>query len=203
LSPLEGVPVKFSRDTHVVRAVSPTPRTVARLWSRSTLATALVAVALLAAAPSAMASQAQKIIYKCTHGESFSGYSQKDYREALKQLTTLELEYSPCPNLIRKAGLVAAGGGGDSGTAPGTSPTVALPLTPVEQQAVQKAHRHGSAPVRVGNEPVSPGVVHANISSALSTLPHSLFAVLALILAGAVALAAREVSKRVRTRRPG
>jgi hypothetical protein len=162
-----------------------------------------VAVTLLVAAPSATASQAQKIIYKCTHGESFTGYSQKDYREALKQLTTLELEYSPCPNLIRKAGLAAAGGGGDSGTAPGTSPTVALPLTPVEQRAVQKAHRHGSAPVRIGNQPVSPGVVHANISSALSTLPYSLFAVLALMLAGAVALATREVSKRVRARRHG
>jgi hypothetical protein len=178
LHPLEGVRVKLTG-----------------------IATALLAtLALLVCASSAQASEAQKIIEKCAHSEPFSGYSHKAYREALKQLPTEVSEYSACPNLIRKAELAAEGGGGGRGAAPGTSPTVALPLTPTEQKAIQHAHHNGSAPVHVAGEAVSPGVVHANIASAINTLPHSLFAVLALMLAGAVALAAREVVKRVRAR---
>jgi hypothetical protein len=65
---------------------------------------------------------------------------------------------------------------------------------------VQRAHRDGSTPVQVGDEPVRPGVVHADIASAVNTLPHSLFAVLAFMLAGALALAIGEVRKRVRAR---
>jgi hypothetical protein len=178
LRSLEGVPVKLTK-----------------------IATTLLAtLVLLVCASPAQASEAQTIIEKCAHGEPFSGYSHKAYREALKQLPTEVSEYSPCPNLIRKAELAAEGGGGGGGTAPGTSPTVALPLSANEQQAVQHAHHSGSAPVHVAGEEVSPGVVHANIASAINTLPHSLFAVLALMLAGVVALVAREVAKRVRAR---
>ncbi len=68
---------------------------------------------------------------------------------------------------------------------------------------MQSAHRNGSTPVQVGSEPMRPGVVHANIASAVNTLPHSLFAVLAFMLAGAVVLAIGEVRKRVRSRRDG
>lgn len=203
LSPLEGVSVKFSRYLRVVRSAVRALRRPAIALSRSIVAMALMTVVLLLPAPAAVASPAQAIVEKCAKGEPFSGYSQKDYREALKQLTTLEIEYSPCPNLIRKDAAVAAGGGGGGVTPAGVSPTVALPLTPTEQRAVQRAHHHGSAPVRVGGEPVSPGVVHADIASAVNTLPDSLFAVLALMFAGAVALATREGIKRVRTRRDG
>ena len=80
---------------------------------------------------------------------------------------------------------------------------VAVPLTPTEQHAVQSAHRNGSAPVQVGSEPVRPGVVHADIASAVNTLPHSLLAVLAFMAAGALVLAIGEVRKRVRSRRDG
>ena len=168
---------------------------------RRSIGLAAVLVLLLTAAP-ARASEASKIIERCTHGESLSGYSQKGYREALKQMPTEVSEYSDCANLIRKAGLAAAGGG-TGAAAPGGSSSVALPLTPTEQKAVQSAHRHGSAPVQVSGEEIRPGVVHANIASAVNTLPHSLFAVLALMLAGAVALAVGEVRKRVRARRDG
>jgi hypothetical protein len=168
----------------------------------STTAVALVATALLVGAPSAQASEAQKIIEKCGHKEPFGGYRQSAYREALKQLPTEVSEYTDCENLIRKDELAAAGGGGGAG-APGVSASVLLPLTPSEQRAVQSAHRNGSTPVRVGNEPIRPGVVHANIASAVNTLPHSLFAVLALMLAGALLLVVGEVRKRVRARRDG
>jgi hypothetical protein len=171
-----------------------------KLWRG--FAPALVALALLTLASSALASQAQTILEKCGHGEPFSGYSQNAYREALKQMPTGVSEYSECANLIRKAELAAAGGGAGPATG-GPSFSVALPLTPSERRAVQSAHRNGSAPVQVGSEPVRPGVVQANIASAVNTLPHSLFAVLAFMLAGALVLAVGEVRKRVRARRDG
>jgi hypothetical protein len=160
----------------------------------------LVAIAMLAAPVVAHANQAQVIIEKCGHGEPFGGYSQNAYREALKHMPTEVSEYTDCSNLIRKDELAAAGGGaGSSGN--GAPVNAALPLSPSEQRAVQSAHRSGSNPVQVGNQPVRPGVVHANIASAVNTLPHSLFAVLAFLLAGALALLIEETRKRVRARR--
>jgi hypothetical protein len=171
-----------------------------KLWRGFALA--LVALAVVGAAP-AYGSQASKILEKCGHGEPFSGYSQKAYREALKQMTTTGSQYSPCEEAIRKAEEAAAGGG--TGATAGTpSANVALPLTPVEQHAVQSAHHNGgSTPVLVGNQPVRPGVVHANIASAVNTLPDSLFAVLAFMAGGALVLAIGEVRKRVRAGRHG
>jgi hypothetical protein len=164
------------------------------------LALTLVALATLGLASTAGANQAQTILEKCGHGESFSGYSQKAYREALKQMTTTGIEYGECEEKIRKAEEAAAGGG--AGATAGTpSANVATPLTPAEQHAVQSAHRNGSTPVQVGSEPVRPGVVHADIASAVNTLPHSLFAVLAFIAAGAGILAIGGVRRLVRSRR--
>jgi hypothetical protein len=162
-------------------------------------ASLLVALVLLVGATSAQASEASQIIEKCAHGQPISGYSQSAYRQALKQLPTILIEYSPCTEQIRKAELAGAGGGA-GGTSTGTAPNVPLALTPTEQRAVQSAHTSGAAPVQVGSEPIRPGVVHANIASAVNTLPHSLFAVLAFLLAGAVVLA---IGKRVRARGDG
>ncbi len=169
---------------------------------RRGFALALVALAMLSFASTANANQAQTILEKCGHHQPFSGYSQKAYREALKQMTTTGSQYSACEEEIRKAEEAAAGGGagGAAGT-PGAN--VAVPLTPIEQHAVQSAHRNGSTPVQVGDEPVRPGVVHADIASAVSTLPHSLFAVLAFMAACAVVLSIGELRKRVRSRRDG
>jgi hypothetical protein len=170
--------------------------------AQSACGVALLALALALAAAPAFGSTGQTIVSKCTHGESFSGYTQNDYREALKDMSTGAAEYTDCANLIRKAELAAAGGG--TGRGAGSVAThVALPLTPSERKQVQSAHKQGSAPVKVGGKPIRPGVVHANVASAVNTLPHSLFAVLALLLAVAAALAAEEVRKRVRARRRG
>jgi hypothetical protein len=165
-------------------------------------ASLLVALAMLWSPVSAQASEASAIVEKCAHGQPIGGYSQGAYRQALKQLPTILIEYSPCPEQIRGAELAAAGGGA-GGTSTGAAPNVPLALTPTEQSAIQSAHRNGAAPVRIGSEPVRPGVVHANIASAVNTLPHSLFAVLAFLLAGAVVLATGEVRKRVRAGRDG
>jgi hypothetical protein len=167
------------------------------------IAAGLAVGALLATSPTqALAGVGQTIVDKCAHGESFSGYTQAQYEEALKDMTTTTREYSSCEQEIRKAELAAAAGGG-TGAGAGNSAHTAIPLTPVEQKAVQNAHKQGSTPVQIGGAPVRPGVVHANIASAINKLPHSLFALLALLLAAAVALAAGEVRKRVRARSDG
>jgi hypothetical protein len=168
-------------------------------FGRVSTAVALLAIALLAGAPMARAGEAQTVLEKCEHGEPFGGYTQNAYREALKQMPTEVSEYTDCANQIRKDELAAAGGG--AGPATSGPSNVALPLSPSEQRAVQSAHHSGSAPVRVGGEPIQPGVVHANIASAVSTLPQSLFAMLAFLVGGAFVLAALEVGKRVRARR--
>lgn len=166
-------------------------------------AAGMAAAALALAASSAQASEASKIIQRCGHGESIQGFKQSAYRQALKQMPTELVEYSPCESLIRKAELAAAGGGSGgpgSGSAAELSSTP-IPLTPAERHSVEEAHHHGAAPLAVNGKAVSPGVVHANIASAVSTLPHSLFAVLALMLASAAVLIGGEARKRVRARR--
>jgi hypothetical protein len=160
----------------------------------------VMAGATLALAAPAEAGEASKIVERCAHGESLAGFSQNGYREALKHLPTEVVEYSDCANQIRKAELAAAGGGGGEAGGGGSS-NVALPLTPSERQAVSRAHRHGAAPVKLDGHTIEPGVVHANVASVTSTLPSSLLAILALLLAGALTLAGTEAYKRVRASR--
>jgi hypothetical protein len=204
LRPLEGLRVSLWMGTSVVASAARRPMRAASSGRTLVLlaAPALLAVALLAWASPAQASEAQAIIEKCGHGEPFGGYSQSAYREALRHMPTEVSEYTDCANLIRKDELAAAGGGG-SAPAGGASSNVALPLTPSEQRAVQSAHHNGSLPVQVDGETIRPGVVHANVASVVNTLPRSLFAVLAFMLAGALVLAVGEVRKRVRARRDG
>jgi len=161
-------------------------------------------VLLIAASP-ARASEATKIIERCTHGESLRGFKQSAYRQALEHMPTIVAEYNdPCVNMIRKAELAAAGGGGGGAEAgAGAAPNTAIPLTPAESKAVESAHRHGATSVPIGGVPIHPGVVHADIASAVNKLPHSLFAVLALLVACALVLLGREASKRVHARRNG
>lgn len=165
--------------------------------------------ALLLAAP-AWGSEANTIIQRCIQGQSLSGFSQKGYREALKQMPTEVAEYYDCTTLVHDAQLAAVGGpgtplgagaGGGLAGGAGASSNTPIPLTPAEQQEVTRAHRHGSVPVLVGSSRVKPGVVHANVASAASALPTSLDAVLALLLASAAAFAIAEGYKRVRRHR--
>jgi hypothetical protein len=196
LRPLKGLPVNLWTGLRCVAS----PTSAARRMVA--LAVAIAMVALLCGPAMAQASQAQRIIEKCGHGEPIGGFTQNAYREALKHMPTEVSEYTDCPNQIRKAELAEAGGGAGA-PASGPSPNVALPLSPAEQQAVKIAHSNGLAPVRVGNEPIRPGVVHANIASAVNKLPSSLLAVLGVLVVGALALALGGVLERVRTRRDG
>jgi hypothetical protein len=152
------------------------------------LTTALAAVGVLA--PPASADVGATIIERCTHGQSISGYPQQAYRRALQELPTEVEEYSDCGNTIRRAQLAAAG----ASSAPAAAVASATPLTPNEQRGIGALRRAPShAVVRVGSQAVRPGVVHADISSAFSTLPNALIAVLALIASCLILLGARAI----------
>jgi hypothetical protein len=166
------------------------------LESRRPLSAALLAIALLAAAaPPAGADVGETIIQRCTHGQSLAGFSQRDYRRALKELSADAEEYTDCGQLIRQAQLAAAAGRG-GGAAP-----VALTTSPSEQRAIAHAARSGSAPVKIGDRVVHPGVVHANIASAFSKLPTPLIALTAFLVACLLAFVGGVLRDRIRARR--
>jgi hypothetical protein len=169
---------------------------------RRTLTTVLLLTLAVWPAAPAGADVGTKIIERCTHGQSIAGFSQQDYRRALQETTAEVNEYSDCVNLIHKAQLAAAGRGGagatgaGAGSAGGLTANVAPP-TPAEQQALQAAHSTGATPVQVGAQTVAPGVVHANIASAVNSLPTPLLALLAFLLVGALLILARAIRDRV------
>lgn len=167
------------------------------------LAALLALVCLATSASVAAADTGAKIIERCTHGQSLSGFSQKDYRRALAELPTEVEEYSDCANLIRHAQLAAAGGGGAGGGSAGGGSSLSTPISPAEQSSLAGASKASSGPLRIGGENVQPGVINANVSSAFSSLPASLLAVLAFLLACAAALSARSIEKAIRDHRTG
>jgi hypothetical protein len=177
---------------------------IAHLESRLLLVAALLSAVLMLSPPSARADVGETIILRCTHGKSLSGFSQQAYRKALKELSSDTEEYSECGSLISKAQLEAAegrhGSSGEASSAAGT-PT-AIAATASEQRAITGAAHDGSRPVALDGHIVSPGIVHANISSVLNTLPTPLLAILAFALATVVLLAARALGKRVLAGRP-
>ena len=177
----------------------PAKRRLALPVRRLVLPAVLLATFLSIDAP-AGADAGATIISRCTHGQSLSGFSQKAYQQALQELPTEIEEYSDCANLIRRAQLAAAGrGGSGAGESGGATP---LPLTPSERTALNRAPKLGAAPLRVGNQLIRPGVVHADIASALSSLPNSLLAILTFLLACTLLLAGRALRNRVRAHRP-
>jgi hypothetical protein len=154
----------------------------------------LLALTFAGAAP-ASADTGQTIINRCTHGKSLSGFTQQDYQRALQELPTEVEEYSNCASLIRAAQLAAAGG--DHGASRGT---VATAVSPAEQTSIERVAKVGSGPLRIGGKTVDPGIVHANVASALSSLPDSLLAVLAFLLACAFFTAGGALRNIVRRR---
>jgi hypothetical protein len=170
------------------------------------LVLAAILVALATAAVPAQANVAEKIIDRCTHGESLSGFTQKQYGEALKDLSAGTEEYSNCAQLIRQAQLAGAGAG-HGGAVPGAASTpstrAAIAPTPSEQKAIAHAPSAGAAPVRVGDQTIHPGVVPVSIDSALNSLPTPLLATVAFLLIGLLLAAGAGIRNRIRHgRRP-
>ena len=163
-----------------------------------------MALSLAAIAAPAQADVGEKIILRCTHGESLSGFTQKDYEKALKELETSLEEYSGCASLIHQAQRAAAGsrggsgGGGGAGSTGTGATTAAATATPAERSNLSRAPSTGAAPLQLGGQVVHPGVVHVDIASAFSSLPTPLLAVLLFLLACAVALAGGVLRNRVR-----
>jgi hypothetical protein len=164
-------------------------------------------LSLAASATPARADIGERIILRCTHGESLRGFTQKDYEKALKELETSQEEYSDCSNLIHQAQLAAAGsrggsggGGGGAGSTGAGTTSAAATATPAERGNLSRAPSTGAAPLKLGDQVIRPGVVHVDIASALSSLPTPLLAVLLFLVACAVALAGGVLRKRVGNR---
>jgi hypothetical protein len=182
---------------------------IARLESRPALVrsaapTALLAAILLAFAPPARADVGEKIILRCTHEESLSGFSQSAYRQALKEIKSDTEEYSGCALSIREAQAAAAlgartGAAGSAGTS--AAKPVAIAATPAEQRSIKHAVHAGAEPVSLGGRIVHPGVVHVDVASALSSLPTPLLLTLAFLLVCLLAVLGGALGKRVRSRR--
>ncbi len=160
------------------------------------------AVALLMSfAGSARADVGEEIIHRCTHAESLSGFSQAAYRQALKDLSAGTEEYSNCAQLIRQAQLAAAGasrGGGSGGGSATPATTATATPSPSEQQSIAHASSAGSAPLQVGAQTIHPGVVHADVASALSSLPTPLLATVAFLTICLLAAAGAGIRNRIR-----
>ncbi len=175
-----------------------------RLSKRALLPPA-IAMAMLSIPAPARANVGEEIIRRCTHAESLSGFSQAAYRQALKELSAGTEEYSNCAQLIRQAQLAAAGAshGGGSGGGTATPTTSNATPTPSEQQAIAHASSAGAAPLQVGTQTIHPGVVHADIASALSSLPTPLLATVAFLVICLLAAAGAGIRNRIRNvRRP-
>jgi hypothetical protein len=163
--------------------------------------TAILAAASLAIAPPARADIGETIILRCTHRESLSGFSQSAYRQALKELNADTEEYSNCSSLIRRAQEAAAAGRGSAGATGAGAEPVEIAATPAEQRAIAHAQVAGPGPVKLGGGVIHPGVIHANIASAFSSMPTPLLATIGFVILCLALLAGGAVRKRVRAGR--
>lgn len=161
--------------------------------------------ALMSCAGAARADVGEEIIRRCTHAESLRGFSQAAYRQALKDLSAGTEEYSNCAQLIRQAQLASAGAGHGSGAGGGTTTPGASGATPTpsEQRAIAHASSAGAAPLQIGAQTIHPGVVHADIASAFSSLPTPLLATVAFLTICLLAAAGAGIRNHIRNvRRP-
>jgi len=199
--------------------------------NRTFLLTLLVLLAVAVAPASALGSGLD-VIRDCTDDEVMSKtYSQKEYRDALRQFAADGDQYGNCRDVIRRAQAAAAAGkkksgGGDTGNGAGTgvAPAGGAPsggdsgggagaigsqpagdqlsqATPAERQAVDDARTAAPGPVDdsavdTANIGTAPGVSQA------ADLPTPLVLMLALLLAGALAVGGLRVRRLVNARRP-
>ncbi|MDX6718333.1 MAG: hypothetical protein QOJ63_587 [Solirubrobacteraceae bacterium] len=188
-------------------------------------------LALLAGAPPALASGTDVIRDCTDDEVMAKTYTQKEYRDALAKLPADADQYGNCRDIIARAqessatkggartapkkghgaaGGAATPGGGTPGPGAAAAPASSQPAkdqlaaaTPADRAAARDATRDGSnATVGPGN-PVAgtEGVGRAPGASAVSDLPAPILALLALLLAGALALAAVRIRSLVHARR--
>jgi len=196
-----------------------------RLRARNLVVCALLALAAWSALPTlpARADYRDLIVDACGRDpatgvadERVSGtYSQKDYRDALRNLSDDQLQYTDCEAIIRAAQLAGAraeAGGGKS--TPGIDALIAgaggdplASATPQERAAVEQAVRNaedsGGTPLRVGGTLVSPSNLGAGrtVAGTASDLPAPLLIALTLAALAAIAALVSQIASRVRTSR--
>jgi hypothetical protein len=181
-------------------------RSTTRLLTSIAVAAALT-LALCAAglAGSASADVAAQIVERCERGESITGYTVKQYQHALHDMNTETIEYGDCSEVIQQAELAAAahrrgttGGGQDGGVGSPSTGGAAVEPTPAQQHILEATHNEHLAPVQLGGGgTVQPGVVHPDLASATSDLPTPVLVVIALVLAGLLLLAGKEIKERL------
>ena len=179
-------------------------------------------LALLAAVTSASASGLD-VIRDCTDDEVMSKtYTQKEYRDALRQFAADGDQYGNCRDVIKRAQAAAlasgkkptsetpaAGGTSGGGTTGGGSGAIGSApaaeqlqkATDVERKAVDAA-RSTEGVLTLDNGTVIPANAGtAPTTSGVADLPAALIAPLALLLAGALVLAGLRIRRLVHTRR--
>jgi hypothetical protein len=171
---------------------------IPRLQRRLAPTVVLLLTMALATASAARADDVgHKIIRLCAEGKSLAGFPPSAYAKALKEISATTEEYSECGQLIRAAQQAAARGHGATGV-PGAALPRAVAATPAEQRSIAGAAKSGSGPVNLGGEEIHPGVVHANVASAFSTLPTPLLVLIAFLLACLLAFGGRFLHHRIR-----
>jgi len=192
---------------------------------RLRLAVATV-LALLVPAAHALASGLD-VIRDCTDDEVMSKtYTQKEYRDALRQFASDGDQYGNCRDVIRRAQAAALAGGrkkdssatGSGAGAPaGGGPSTgggagAIGSAPAEEQlsaasrterrAVEQARKARSGPVSLDDRTVDPAKVGTVPGvSQVSDLPAPLVVLLALLLAATLAIAGLRLRRLVHARR--
>jgi hypothetical protein len=184
----------------------------------------LTTLAVLLPATAAHAS-GQDVIRDCTDDEVMSKtYTQKEYRTALKELAADADQYGNCRDVILRAqqaalaagkskdtgsgeGTSQAGGGSNSGGGAGAigSAPAAEQLSSAsdtERQAVEQARATRSGPVALDDASVDPAKVGTVPGvGQVADLPAPLVVLLALILAGTLAIGSLRVRRLVNARR--
>jgi hypothetical protein len=194
---------------------------------RSLLAIATLVAVLGFAAP-AFAS-GQDVIRDCTDDEVMSKtYTQKEYRAALRELAADADQYGNCRDVILRAqqaalaggksrdegstdgagaaggGLNGRGGSNGGGGAIGSAPAgeQLTSATESERKALEQARATRGGPVSLDNASVDPAKVGtAPGVSSVADLPVSLVVLIALLLAGALAIGSLRIRRLVNARR--
>ena len=184
----------------------------------------LIFVLVLLAAAAPASASGLDVIRDCTDDEVMSKtYTQKEYRDALRQFAADGDQYGNCRDVIRRAQAAAAAakkkpGGADTGAgavAGGSPPSGgagAIGSAPAaeqlqeasaaERQAVEAARTAEPGSVAVDNAMLDPGEIGtAPAANAAADLPTPLLLILALLLAGALAVAGLRVRRLVNARR--
>jgi hypothetical protein len=186
------------------------------VMTRSTRLALLGLLAVLVCAPGAQAA-GKDVIRDCTDDEVMSKtYTAKEYRDALKELAADADQYGNCRDVILRAQRAALasgnkgdgggagggsnGGGGAIGSAPGAEQLDKASAP--ERKAVEQASTTPAGPVTLQNTSVDPAKVGtAPGFSQVADLPTSLAILLALLLAGTLAIGGLRIRRLVDARR--